>query len=236
MTMTCAVVAVNEDARNIIGAALRSLGMEAIPSASVQDVVTALRTNPASGILLEVATSIKASPEEKEAIQMLTRLFPLAKCRVAGKEIVVFGKANSLDGFVNECRQFKPRTIRREPRKSIHLALQLSADERFEDAEKVVTLNISDSGCFVFSARAWNVGDRVWLRLFGHDVPVCGMVCSWQPWGNNQGMPGIGIKLDAECLPFNWGMGVLNGAKYHSFIPAEVEKIPLIKKQDPVRE
>ena len=220
--MTYAVVALNQDARTTIAAALNALGMEALPSASVHELVTILRTTSASGILLEVATSIKASPEEKEAINMLSRLFPLAKCRVAGKEVVVFGKANSLDGFVSECRQFQPRTIRREPRRSIYLAVHLSADESFHDAERVVTLNVSGGGCFLFSARQWSAGDRVWLRLCGHEVAVYGVVCSWQPWGSGKGMPGIGIKLDAECAPFNWGLDDL--AKPHSLIPTEENK------------
>jgi hypothetical protein len=74
--------------------------------------------------------------------------------------------------------------------------VHLSADAKFENAEKVVTTNISDRGCFVYSIRKWTTGDRVWLRFLGDDEDICGTVCSWRQWGNNKAMPGIGIKLN----------------------------------------
>ena len=79
-----------------------------------------------------------------------------------------------------------------------YLAVHRSADGKFEDAEKVVTANVSDHGCFVYSIREWSAGDRVWLRFLGDEADICGTVRSWRPWGNNKTMPGIGIKLDVE--------------------------------------
>jgi Tfp pilus assembly protein PilZ len=72
----------------------------------------------------------------------------------------------------------------------------LSADETFQDAEKTTTANMSDSGCFVVSTREWDIGGRVWLKFLGNEIAVCGTVCSMQPWGNNQFLPGIGIEVD----------------------------------------
>ncbi len=87
-------------------------------------------------------------------------------------------------------------------RKVSYLAVYLSADESFEDAEKVVTTNISPSGCFVYSAREWEPGSRVWLIFFGDEAVVCGTVCSSLPWGNNKLLPGIGIRLDTSIPQF----------------------------------
>jgi PilZ domain len=97
---------------------------------------------------------------------------------------------------VHECQQFNPRTLRKDARRNAYLAVHLSADAKFENAEKVVTTNISEHGCFVYSIREWSTGDRVWLRFLGDDEDICGTVCSWRQWGNNKAMPGIGIKLD----------------------------------------
>lgn len=192
---TCVVVALSEDVRNIVAAGLRSLGVEVTLLASPEELPTTLDKIPACGILLEVITSIKASPQAKKAIQELAEFYPFGKFKLAGNEVLILGK-ESLQSFVHDCQQFNPRTLRKDTRHSAYLAVHLSADAKFEDAEKVVTVNVSDRGCFVYSIREWNAGDRVWLRFLGDDADICGTVCAWQPWGNNKSMPGIGIKLD----------------------------------------
>ncbi|HUK30910.1 MAG TPA: PilZ domain-containing protein [Candidatus Acidoferrum sp.] len=168
--------------------------------ASLGELPATLTKLPASGILLEVAASIKATQHDKEATHHLMELYPFAKFKLVGKEVMIFGKARSLGEFVHQCARFKPRTIRRETRETKHFAVYLSAEDTFEDAEQSVTINISQSGCFVYSIRQWSVGDRVWLRFLGNDFAICGTVFSWQPWGNNKLIPGIGIKLDVETV------------------------------------
>ena len=83
-------------------------------------------------------------------------------------------------------------------RESKFLAVYLSADETFADAEKVVTSNVSDRGCFVYSARQWALGSRVWPRFPGVEGVFCGNVCSIRPWGNNKFLPGVGVSLDTS--------------------------------------
>jgi hypothetical protein len=195
--LTCVVVASKENVRNTVAAALRSLGVEATLLASLEELPTTLEKNPACGILLEVITSIKASPQAKKATQELAEFYPFGKFKLAGNEVLILGK-ESLQSFVRDCQQFNPRTLRKDTRHSAYLAVHLCADAKFEDAEKVVTVNVSDRGCFVYSIREWSAGDRVWLRFLGDAADICGTVCAWQPWGNNKTMPGIGIKLDVE--------------------------------------
>lgn len=198
--MMCVVVGPSRDARSCVGASLRSLGMEATLLASVQELPEVLKTTPVCGILLEAVTSAKDSGKDTEGIHKLIDLFPFATFRVVSNKILILGEAESLEEFVEQCRGFTPRVIRREDRTTMHLAVQLSADYSFEDAEKAVTINVSDSGCFVYSIRKWTIGDRVWLRLLGDDVAISGTVCTWQPWGNNKFIPGVGIELDKEFI------------------------------------
>jgi hypothetical protein len=194
---TCVVGALSEDVRNIVAAELNSLGVQATLLASPEELATTLEKIPASGILLEVITSIKASPRARKTIQELSEFYPFGKFRLAGNEVLILGK-ESLGSFVHDCQQFHPRTLRKDTRHSAYLAVHLSVDGKFEDAEKVVTANVSDHGCLVYSIREWSAGDRVWLRFLGDEADICGTVCSWRPWGNNKTMPGIGIKLDVE--------------------------------------
>jgi hypothetical protein len=195
--LTCVVVALSEDVRNVVAAGLKSLGVEATLVVSPEDLPTVLEKTPACGILMEVITSIKASPQAKKALQELAEFYPFGKFKLTGNEVTILGK-ESLGSFVHDCQQFNPRTLRKDTRNTAYLAVHLSADGNFEHAEKVVTVNVSDRGCFVFSIREWSTGDRVWLRFLGDEADICGTVCAWQPWGNNKTMPGIGIKLDVE--------------------------------------
>ena len=197
------VIASSADTRDFISASLKSLGsvksaeIEVTELASLGELPAALKQSLASGILVEVATLIKASQRDKEATRQPFEVYPSAKFKLVGTDVMVLGKARSIDEFVDECLQFNPRSIRRESRENRHFAVHLSADETFMDVEKVVTINISPYGCFVYSVREWSIGDRVWLRLIDHDVTVCGTILSHLPWGNDKFIPGIGIKLDA---------------------------------------
>jgi len=58
--LTCVVVALSEDARNVVAGALKSLGVETALLASLEEWPTTLEKIPACGVLLEVVSSIKA--------------------------------------------------------------------------------------------------------------------------------------------------------------------------------
>jgi len=196
--MKFVVVALADTTRNAIGASLEAMGMEARLLSSLGELQATLQEIPVSGILLDLITSTRSSFEEKQSTHELIQLYPNARFKIVGNDVLILGKEKSVEGFVNDCRRFKPRMIRKSPRRIRHIAFYLSANDSFDDAEKVVTLNISDGGCFVYSTREWNVGDRVWLKFIDNDIVICGMVRWWQPWGNNKMIPGIGVQLDSN--------------------------------------
>jgi hypothetical protein len=119
----------------VVAAGLNSLGVETTLLSSAEALATTLEKIPASGILLEVITSIKASPHAKKAIQELSEFYPFGKFRLAGNEVLILGQ-ESLGSFVHDCQQFHPRTLRRDTRPSAYLAVHRSADGKFEDAER----------------------------------------------------------------------------------------------------
>lgn len=203
----CAVIALREDTRNRIATALRSLGMEPISLGALAELPPMLSQVPVSGILLEVLASLKASPLDKENTQELLDFYPFAKFRVQGSSVLVLGQGDSLEEFVGNCQRFKPRCIRREPRKAMHRAVLLSADDNFSTAEQTVTINVSEGGCFVYSVKEWNEGGPVWLRLPGSAGTLNGKVRSRLTWGNDRYIPGIGIELEAKWSGFDWAGG-----------------------------
>jgi hypothetical protein len=192
---TCVVVALSEATRGFIAEQLESMGMGSVLLASLGELPATLDVTPACGILLELSTAITALPQHKKAAQELLEHYPLAKFRFANGQVLIVGE--NLHGFVDRCLQFEPRVTRKVARKERYLARSLSADETFEDAERVGTFNVSDGGYFVFSAREWTVGDCVWLRFFGDEATIRCTVRSYRPLGNDKFFPGIGIKIEA---------------------------------------
>lgn len=156
-----------------------------------------VRDVPIGGILLELMTSIQSSPEEKEASNEFARVYPFARFRLVGRDIRILGEGNSLEAFAQRCRNFNPRTLRRDIRISRHLAVYLSRDPGFEDSEKAVTINVSEGGCFVYTSREWKIGDYVWLRLPAEEITIAATVCFWRAWGH-KGTPGIGVRFNVE--------------------------------------
>jgi hypothetical protein len=194
----CVVVALSEKTRDFLVVSLKALEMDAVLLPSLGELRRTLETISVSGILLELTTAITASPRDKKDAPELFELYPFAKFKLVDNEVRIPG--DTLPGFVDRCRRFEPRPIRASLRATRYLAVYLSADETFKDAERVVTTNISAGGCFLYSAREWRPGSRVWLRFLGDKNVVCGTVCSSLPWGNNKVLPGIGIRLDTNIV------------------------------------
>ncbi|KAA6458614.1 PilZ domain-containing protein [Acidobacteria bacterium AB60] len=193
--VTCVVIANHPGVRTAMEAALASLGLQVRALSGLGELPATLKDTPVGGILLELATAIKASQQEKEAANELMRFYPFARFRVVGEEVRVLGQEKSLEAFARQCGQFTPRGVRRESRVNRNLAVYLARGSEFEDAEEAITINVSRGGCFVYSIREWKIGSVVWLRFLGDQVAISGTVCYWHAWGNNKVMPGIGIKF-----------------------------------------
>ncbi len=198
----CVVVAFGEATRDILAATLKTKGIEAVPLASLADLHRTLKTTRVSGILLEFRSAIVAQERDKEAAKTILELYPSAKFRCAESQILIAGE--TLDSFVERCERFEPRFIRRSERKEKYIAVYLAAGETFKGAERTVTVNVSDRGLFVYSMREWTVGSRVWLRALGDEIVVCGVVCSYRPWGNNVSLPGIGLQIESGESSVIW--------------------------------
>ncbi|HSY31275.1 MAG TPA: hypothetical protein VLA42_04750 [Verrucomicrobiae bacterium] len=88
-TLTCVVVAVSEDARNVVAGALKSLGVETTLLASLEELPKTLERVPACGVLLEVNTFMEASPEGNKAIREMSEFYPFGKFRLVGSDVLI---------------------------------------------------------------------------------------------------------------------------------------------------
>ena len=189
------VIAQNNDTQTALVSAIEDADNVAIPS-SLSELPALLKEQAVSGIIIDMITATRSTAQEKQETNELIQLFPNLKVKLVKNELVCLGKGISIMQFVQNCRSFTPRTIRKGERKVRHIAFLLSADNEFSKPEKTVTLNIADKGCFVYSTGEWKPGDRVWLRFIDNDNVITGIVRWWQPWGNSKKMPGIGISFD----------------------------------------
>ena len=198
IVMMIVVIAREAETQKAIAASLEALGSGVIVLSALGELPEVLKNTPVNGILIELITSTKSTSDEKQATNEMIQFYANARFKFVDHEMRILGHGVTLEQFVYDCKKLKPKTVRKSVRKIRHIALLLSAYGTFETAEKTVTIDISDEGCFVFTSGVWTVGDRVWLRLLDNDAVLTGTVCSWQPWGNNRKMPGIGVQLDAS--------------------------------------
>jgi len=190
----CVVIAMEPETRDFMAHSLEAMGTEVILLPGLGKLSQIVKEVPISGILLEVMTGIKAGTREKEAAREFFEMYPFGKFKLSERKVVLLGE--SLDKFVMRCREFEPRIVRDKSRHLRFLPVLLSRDATFSDAEKSVTTNISEDGIFLFSAQDWDVGSRVWVRFYGEDAVMAGIVRRWTPWGTAGSMPGIGVHLE----------------------------------------
>lgn len=192
---TCAIVSQNTEMQCTVAAAVQSLGINTTIFSSVPDLVQFARETRISGILFELATFLRSSPAEKSMVQELTEIYPCAKFKLIDDTIII--PCKDLKQFVAECRRFQPRTLRKSSRVVKHLSVYLSTNAGFEQAEQSITINMSDDGYFIYSSRAWSLGDRVWVKFVENDKIISGVVRCWRPWGKDKDVPGVGIDVSS---------------------------------------
>ena len=196
--MMIVVVAMQEVTRRTVAAELEAIGVRVTLLESLGLLPATLKEMAANGILLELITSAKSSAEDKQATNEIIQLFPNAKFKMGGDRLMLLGSGLTMESFVEGCRSFEARVIRRHERRKRHIAYIISPNSQFTVTERVVSMNVSVDGCFLSSMNEWTVGHRVWMRFVDNDLVVTGTVRWWQPWGNNMKMPGIGVKFDND--------------------------------------
>ena len=162
---------------------------------------------PYQGIMIDLATNIKASKEERATAERALHIFPTAQLqweRNTGTiRTMILGKtsnSSTLHDFINiECQSFAPRLIRFYPRKNINFNVLLSKGNVMgESPERTVALNVSKDGCFLFSCQDWsNVLHACFIINELQDKsPIVGSVRWTVGWGKIMAVPGIGLKFE----------------------------------------
>ena len=199
-----------ERAKRRFTEALAALGVTCDAAATPRELLAAMRCNRYHGVLFDVPTIVRAREFDRNLLHAVSEVYPSLRLRhdPTSDAIVALGAGvgpdcrDGLARFVDGCRNFPPRCLRRGERMDIHLPTVLwrmppgqNGDE--SDGEKTSTTNISFFGCFVFTTAPWSIGERAWLEF--PDVtaqPVRTRVAWLSPWGGGA-LPGIGLAFEA---------------------------------------
>ncbi len=199
------LISSNAEERKIYESAIRALGVEVTAAPSLKGLSEKVKDLFLNGVVMDMPTKIMALKNDREFIYTTLRKFPVAHLTLGKKtgKIRLFYPGQppgaTLKDFVcGECRAFTPRRLAHHIRKVLHFNVLLSRHREMADCEKTVSVDVSEGGCFIFSAQEWVKGDMVWLKIMelSHDDPIGARVRRCFLWGEDMRVPGIGLEFD----------------------------------------
>lgn len=205
MDIRILLVAREGDACGKYQEAIEKLGVQCDTVSTLKELYHAVIETPYNGMMIDLFTKMKASPEEKTLVQEILDHLPVLllrwddqtgsmKCLYSGQMI---GDV-TLENFVQQqCRWSKARKIRSSLRINLHLNVLLSRTSKLreENAIRSTTLDVSKGGCFLYSTDSWGTNVSVWFifKELKDKTPIRGQVKRVVPWGKEMKAPGIGV-------------------------------------------
>jgi len=176
---------------------------------SLREIPGLLRKAPCNGILMDVSLKVKASHMDKVRISDSLESMPSATLNMDGKGSIRIlmlnqrhGSARTVEEFTALCAAFHPATVYPDDLRSLRLNAIISSSPEFgHDSEKTITMFISGSGCFLFTAtpERYQPQSGVWIDFVGisERKPILGKVF-WQcPWGVSHKVSGIYVGFES---------------------------------------
>ena len=202
------LIAMEKKERNIYCEAIREIGVQVSAVPSLKGLDADVTDQYFHGVVIDMPTNIGALKNDREFIYSTLRKFPAAHVSLErnSRQIRVFYPGQdpgaTLLDFVNtRCRPLTPRRLGYDIRKEIHFNVLLSKQRGsgIDNPERTITVDVSEKGCFLFSAQDWRPGDTAWLTVMelSDSTPINAQVCRYVQWGLGMQVPGIGVKFRA---------------------------------------
>ncbi len=153
-----------------------------------------------NGLLIDAATLVEARSGEKAILAHMFEIYPTLLLHRSQEGLIPLPRQRScsdMESFLKASGDFTPRPVRAKDRAELNLHVILSRTTEFAPAERTVTLNVSENGCFVISGHEWQPEDRLWLQFpaLTIDEPILARVCWRTPSGKGEGIPGLGLQF-----------------------------------------
>jgi hypothetical protein len=192
-------VAYDDKSRAALAASTEPFGVRTVSCASFGEAQSYALSGCCQGVLVDLATMIKAKDEERVAAHTLTGLYPTLRVKTMGSMLIpmiMSGDAKqdkSLRDFLTKtCLEFTPRKLRSSKRRNVCVPAYVGTERGF-------TVDISWSGAFIATMnpeRYLPGGEGAVTLLFDHDseLSVEVIVARVQVWGERR-PPGIGVQF-----------------------------------------
>ncbi|MCD6527369.1 MAG: PilZ domain-containing protein [Desulfuromonas sp.] len=188
--------------------ALPDQGVMCAVVSSFEEFFKQSTTIPCSGVLIDIVSSIRATPFDREVIKELLEVYPSLRLRwdPATGDIRTLmtgagpGQNISIKSFISTyCAPFVPRCLRMRQRRHIHCNVLYSLHDQMSEevSQKTVTMDLSEGGCFLFMSQNIAVGERLWVRFLElmDKTPILVEVRWCQEWGKSMNVPGVGVRF-----------------------------------------
>jgi len=189
---------------------LQGLDVQVDCISSPDGMTAALTCVAYSGLLVDVPTMIRCECEDKNRITRIMDRFPVLRLMYNPHFGGIRGLAQGgtlrdnrdLGEFIlEECVPFYPRSIRVAPRKEVILNVLLldTICDAALAAERTVTVNLSEHGCFIYSVSDWQLLSSAWIVVneFEDKTPIELKIRWCGRWGEAMRMPGIGTSFES---------------------------------------
>lgn len=161
----------------------------------ISGLLATLASQSVNGIILESVKMMRASSQEKRMLGELLDTFPHLRVH-SDKEEGEIRPLGDLDAFFQHCREFEPRAIRTDQRFSVAVPCYLSRgdDPRMKTRLRTHTVNISQTGLFIYTAEDFTDAEWAWVAfpMLAPVKPVLLKVCWARAWGMELLFSGIG--------------------------------------------
>jgi len=190
--------------------ALSHLDVEVDCVSSPDDIGGAVIEVPYNGLLIDVPTMIRCECTDKNRVNRIVERFPSLRLmydpgfggiRGLARGGTMRDNRDLAEFVLSECVPFVPRSIRVATRQALIFNVLLGGDpgRMAVEAERTVTINVSEHGCFVFTAGRWVIDAPVWLVVgeFEDKTPIELRVRWRRGWGEAMTLPGIGTTFES---------------------------------------
>ncbi len=176
-------------------------GVQLLHVSSLSELFQSLPTSVISGFIIDIHLVLKATEMEKGMLQVLEGIFPNVRTnwhppegfRALYKDSQQSGEEN-LFAFLEDCRNFKPRALRKDRREAINFNVLFWPSEATETAaHRAYTSDVSPGGIFVCTCHPPPEGQVVWVKLLELDDQPCQLLVRRSlAWGAARRVPGFG--------------------------------------------
>lgn len=202
------IVVSNAEAGKAYTQALSDIGASYDIVPSFYEMSAMAMENAYNGLIIDIVTLVRCSKEEKVIAYECINLYPVLRVKWEAKHKTIQlspleqsfspDAESALNLFMQRCRSFPARPLRKHKRKHVNLNALLSADREFAapGTEKTFTVSICEGGVFLHTMRSFEVGETVWLRFVElNHAPISATVRWVLEWGESRSIPGIGLQF-----------------------------------------